>query len=475
MFGAQVTWQLFPFGPILGHFLPVSDFEASAGIKIEEDTENGMSRVTGRELQTCGFSIHVSKLTGGNPWLTFEALKRLKGVSAPLYLSSGTAWSLSNSVLDTLQTSDWRQALTLNGAIGLAKSLFSGTSLGGVSFMLTDVSLEIGMIGKDGEIIDAMIYLSFTEDAGERQSGGLRVFINDEDITSSISVTGCIYEMHAEGEADSLEIHFADTKRRWVGWKPSKEGDTVKITDGVVNSGVMFIESLKPSSGEYTLRAFSVPKSATNKKSRSFENMSLPQLAATVARDNKLSVKNYGVSGIKYPYVQQRGKSDLAFLHERCKFAGASFLIYDKTLCLYDEKTMENRDCAKILTLGPTVETKFTDDAHTAYSSAKVRNSSFTGTGSDGDVKTGKELVTTISEMASTQAVANRISQAILRDANKKSRRGEVCMNTQRELAAGSVVQIIANGWMGPAFIYRCRHDLKAKKTRFWIRKPLSY
>lgn len=29
----------FPFGPILGHFLPVSDFEASAGIKIEEDTE----------------------------------------------------------------------------------------------------------------------------------------------------------------------------------------------------------------------------------------------------------------------------------------------------------------------------------------------------------------------------------------------------------------------------------------------------
>lgn len=90
-------------------------------------------------------------------------------------------------------------------------------------------------------------------------------------------------------------------------------------------------------------------------------------------------------------------------------------------------------------------------------------------------MKTGKELVTTISEMASTQAVANRISQAILRDANKKSRRGEVCMNTQRELAAGSMVQIIANGWMGPAFIYRCRHDLKAKKTRFWIRKPLSY
>lgn len=83
-----------------------------------------MSRVTGRELQTCGFSIHVSKLTGGNPWLTFEALKRLKGVSAPLYLSSGAAWSLSNSVLDTLQTSDWRQALTLNGAIDLAKVCF---------------------------------------------------------------------------------------------------------------------------------------------------------------------------------------------------------------------------------------------------------------------------------------------------------------------------------------------------------------
>ena len=475
MLNAQVTWQLFPFGPLPGHFMPVEDFEASAGVKIENDSEGGSSRVTGRELQTCAFSIHVSKVTGGNPRLTYEALRKLKGVSAPIFISGGASMSLPNTVLDLLQTSDWKQALTFNGAVTLAKSLLLGSSLGGVSYMLTDVQIDSELLDKNGELIDARIRLSFTEDAGERQSGGLKVLINGKDITASIAVTGCVYEMHAEGEADSLDIRFADTQKRWVGWKPSKEGDTVQITDGVINSGVMFIEYLKPESGEYTLRAYSVPKSGRNKKSRSFESLSLPQLASTIASDNKLTVKNYGVSDIKYPYIQQRGKSDLAFLHERCKLAGASFLVFNKTLCLYDEKTMEGRDAAKTLTLGPSVEAKFTDDAHTAYSSATLRNSAHTGTSEDGNVKTGKNLVVTVSEKTTAQAEANKLAQSMLRNANKNIRRGEITMTTQRELAAGSVVRILANGWAGNAFIYRCRHDLKAKKTRFWVREPLDY
>lgn len=475
MLGTQVSWQLLPFGPLLGNFLPVSDFTASAGVKLEEDTENGETKVTGRELQTCGFSIHVSRLTGGNPRVTFELLKRLKGMSAPLYITNGEALSMGNALLDTLQTSNWKELLTRETAVSLGKSLLMGTSLGGVSYMLTAVEIDSQIFSPDGDLIDAVIRLSFTEDAAQNQKGGLRVFVNGKDITSSIAVTFCIYEMYAEGEADSLEIRFADTKREWAGWKPGKDGDTVKITDGVLNSGTLYIDTLKPENGSYTLRAYSVPKSGGNKKSRSFENISLPQLAAKIASDNKLEVKNYGVSDLKYPYVQQRGQSDLAFLHERCKLAGASFLVFEKTLCLYDEKSMEARDAAKTLTLGPTADLTLSDDGQTSYSSARIANAAYVGTGADSAVRTGRELVRTISETAATQADANRIGQSLLRNENKKAKRGEVTLAAQRELAAGSVVRILANGWAGNAFLYRVRHDLLQKKSKLWFRAPLDY
>lgn len=474
MFGTQVIWQLIPFGPIPGNFMPVSEFSCSAGVKLEDDHENGTTRVIGRELQTCGFSIHVSKATGGYPRITYELLDKLKGVSAPLFISSGSALSLANNLLDTVQTSDWKNLLTLEGAAGLATSLLLGSKLGGVSYMLTSVEMQANLIAADGDIIDADIYLSFTEDAAQRQPGGLKVYINDKDITSSISVSECLYEMFAEGQADTLKLKFADTKKQWVGWAP-KESDIVRITDGVVDSGKMFIESLKPECGAYTMTAYSVPKKAFSKRSRSFENLALSQIAKKIADEHGLDLKTYGLSDQKFKYVQQRGVSDLVFLAERCRLAGASFLVFNKILCLYDEKTMENREAVKTLMLGPSVETKFTDNSPSAYSSAQVSNATETGKANDKNVTTGKTYMQTISEKISSAADMNKLTKSLLRSVNKKAKSGEICMSAQRELAAGSVVNIIANGWAGKAFIYRCRHDLQKKKTRFWIRQPLDY
>lgn len=474
MFGSQISWNMVPFGPIIGAFMPVTEFSCSAAVKIEEDDENGRTRVTGRELQTCDFTIKVSRATGGNPRLIFEMLDQLKGFSGSLIVTNGAGLSLANNVLDSLQTSDWSKYLTMDGATQLATSLFMGSSLGGVSFMLTRVEIVSEILLSDGDIHTAEIRLSFLEDAGQRQSGGLKVYLNDKEITEKISVTECIYESFAGEEADNLFLKFADTKNQWAGWQPKNE-DMIKITDGVINSGGMFIESLKPEGGQYCLTAYSVPKTAFNKKSRSFEKLSLPQIAKKIADDNKLSVKNYGVPETKTPYVQQRGKSDLAFLSERCRLAGASFIIFNKELCIFDEKTIENKAPTKVITLGLDVDAKFTDDTQNAYSSAQVTNSSYTGTAADKDIASGKSYVEKVNENVFSTADMNRIGQSLLRHANKQKRIGEISMKTCRELAAGSVVNIIARGWQGAAFVYHCRHDLKKKRTRFWIRKPLSY
>ena len=157
MFGAQVTWQYFPFGPLSASFLPVVDFFASAAVKLEADEENGCSRVTGRELQTCTVTLKAVKMAGAHPRETFEILSKIKGTSAPIFVSNGLMMSLSNVVLDTLQTSDWTKALTLDNAETLAKSLLFGSGLGGVSYMLISVSMEPLITMPDGEIIDAYI------------------------------------------------------------------------------------------------------------------------------------------------------------------------------------------------------------------------------------------------------------------------------------------------------------------------------
>lgn len=474
MFGSQISWNLVPFGPIIGAFMPVTDFSCSAAVKIEEDDENGRTRVIGRELQTCDFTIKVSRATGGNPRLIYEMLDQLKGCSGSLIVTNGAGLSLANNILDTLQTSDWSKYLTLDGAGQLATSLFMGASLGGVSFMLTRVAINSEILMTDGDIHTAEIHLGFIEDAAQRQPGGLKVYLNDEEITEKISVTECIYENYAGGETDTLLLKFADTKNQWAGWKPKNE-DMIKITDGVINSGAMFIESLKPESGQYSLTAYAVPKTAFNKKSRSFEKLSLPQIAKKIADDNKLSVKNYSVPETRTPYVQQRGKSDLAFLAERCRLSGASFIIFNKELCLYDEKTMENRPPSKIITLGLDADAKFTDDTQNAYASAHVTNAVHTGTVSDKNAASGKTYIEKVTENVFSTADMNRIGQSLLRHVNKKKKIGEISMKTCRELAAGSVINIMAGGWQGAAFIYRCRHDLKRKRTRFWIRKPLDY
>lgn len=477
MLGAHVIWNGMPFGAITGTntFLPVQDFSLSTRVKTETDEETGMMKVTGREPQECCIAIRAQKLAGADPRLTYAMIDALKGLSGGVYLARGVSSTLANAALDALQTSDWRQLLSLDTAKNLVQSLFLGANVGGCPFMLTSVNMDAQGITAGGDIYDALLTLSLTEDAGQRLTGGLRVYYNSKEITDKIQVTGCLYEMHAEGEPDSLRLTFADTKKQWADWKPSAQGDTVRITDGALDSGELYIDALKPVDGRYQLQAYSVPKTAYTVKSRSFDGLGLPQLASRIASDNKLKLKLYDVPETQMKYSQQRGQSDLAFLQEACQRAGVSFLVYNGTLCLYGERSIERRDASKTLTLSMSDKFTVTDDRHAAYASCELRNGSYTGTASDSAVATGKVYRETVQAAWSGPADANAAAQARLRQLNKHGKRAELDMGTQRQLAAGSVVTLLCKGWAGKAFVYRIRHDLLNKRSTLWVREPLSY
>lgn len=477
MLGSQIIWNGVPFGAISakGLFLPVQDFRVASAVKVEADKETGMSKTTGRELQEACLTIRAQKIMGSEPRATFEALSAMRGMSGGIFITNSTGVSATTAILDKLQTSDWRRIFSLGTAKEVAKSLLLGTSAGDVKFMLTAVEMDAQGITASGVIYDALITLSFTEDAGQRQGGGLIVYYNDKDITADISVHACTYEMHADGQADCLDIDFADTKKQWSNWKPGDNKDTIRLTDGAADTGKMYIDSLKPENGNYRLTAYSTPKSAFSVKSRSFSDLSLLQLAGKIAEEHGLEARSYSAPETRVAYVQQRGQNDLAFLNAQCRRAGAAFVIFDGAICLYSQKDMEGRDAVRTLEPDATDDFTVSDDLQGAYSRCELSNGTHVGTATDSSVTSGKVYRESVTAAWTSVADANAAASAKLRELNRGTRTAELTTSTMRGLAAGSVVRLVCKGWLGNAFIFRIRHDLAAKKSHIWLRKPLNY
>lgn len=477
MFGAQIIWNAIPFGCIraLNSFLPVETFEISAGVKLERDEETGLTKVTGRTPQTCRFSVRAHSRTETDPRTVFELLNAMRGMSGGIYVANGAAATLSSNLLSRIQTSDWKSLLTAGGAADMAKQMLIGSDMGGVPFLLTEVTQD-AELDAHGNIYSSLIALNLIEDSNESQTGGLRVWINDKDVTDSLALESGTYEMHADGEADKLDLLFADTKNRWNKWKPGeKKTDTIKVTDGPVNTGKLYIDTLKPENGKYRVTAYSTPKKMFDVKSRSFTALSLPQLAVKIAKAHGLKVKTYDVPETAAAYTRQRSESDLAFLARTAAASGCAYLLFDGTLCLYLQKAIENGDPTRTITLSRTDTFTVTDDKKEAVARVELRNGKLTGVAEDASVESGKIHRETVTAAWADTAAANAAAAARLRSLNRSTRRAVLDMRMQRRLAAGSVINLLCSGWTGKAFVYRIRHDFAAKKSKIWVRRPLDY
>ena len=98
----------------------------------------------------------------------------------------------------------------------------------------------------------------------------MKILYEGVDIYPDVSVHRCYHDMYAEKQSDELLLKLNDTRELWDSWNP-KKGDTIAIEDGAAKTGKMFVESVVPESGIITLRAYSVPQSAKDKRSKSWE------------------------------------------------------------------------------------------------------------------------------------------------------------------------------------------------------------
>lgn len=304
----------------------------------------------------------------------------------------------------------------------------------------------------------------------------MKILYEGVDIYPDVSVNRCYHDMYGEKQSDELLLKLNDTRQLWDVWSP-KKGDTIAIEDGAAKTGKMFVESVVPESGVVALRAYSMPQSVKDKRSKSWEKVKLLQLAQEIAGRHGLTLETYGITDQTYDYVEQNNLPDFAFFQSRCTLEGAAFLVYDGKLVVYDEAYMEGQAPADTITITPASDFEYRDEGASTYGSAEVVNGGMTGTFSA--AAGGDKVLRKILQIPVTnQSEADRFARGILRDANKAASTGTLWAGSLlRNYAAGSVVAMATEGaksWDGPAFISRIRHDYVKSRSKLYLRKPLE-
>ncbi len=303
----------------------------------------------------------------------------------------------------------------------------------------------------------------------------MKVIYEGVDIYPDISVNRCYHTMYAERHSDELLLRLNDTRQLWQRWNP-KKGDKIKVEDGNAKTGTMFIDSVTPSSGFLTLRAYSMPPTVKDKRSKSWEQVKFLQLVNEIAETHGLSVVPYSVTDQTYNFVTQNNEPDFDFLYKRCILEGVAFLVFDEQIILYSQSAQEGMQAGTELKITNGYDFEYKDNGDKAFGSCEVKNGSTVGTFSS---DAGKKALKTVLPLAmSSEEEANRFAKNLLRDANKNMTTATIYTEYMaRDIAPGSNVTLNtegASGWDGKAFVTQVRHDYVKTKSKIWLRKPLE-
>ncbi len=305
----------------------------------------------------------------------------------------------------------------------------------------------------------------------------ITVKFKGQDITNAISINQCIHDMYCEKRSDTLTIRFNDTQNEWDSWQP-KVGDEISVEYGSIHTGKMFVDSINPENGLYTIIATSIPPSANENKSKSWQKVNLQQIGQEIATNHRLSFRSYGLEDIVYEYILQTNETDFSFFQRLCTLEGCAFLVYDGIFVLYSQIYMENTEPAKTISIMADSDYTYMDNSARLYGSCLIKKGIYTGiynanNGSARQYIPDMHVQITISN----QSEANRYAKNLLRSVNKNMVTGYVYGRVMPEFAAASMMQIEndrAASWNGPVFITHIRNDYAFGKSKVFFRKKLQ-
>ena len=304
----------------------------------------------------------------------------------------------------------------------------------------------------------------------------MKLYYNGADIYNDVSVNYCVHEMFAEKQADMLVVRFNDPKGVWSKWNPAA-GDTLRFTEGASNTGKMFVHSMKPENGLFTLRALSIPKSGATKNSRSWQGVRFLQLGNDIAKAHGLTFKYYGCKDQVYPYLKQENETDFAFYARLCMLECCQMLIFDGTLLVYNEQKFESQTPTGTLTVEENGQFSYSDTRASCYGSCVISSGSYSGKFTAPGTKNTAVLRPSKPVPVTSNAEAARFAKGLLRNANKYGHTGQFSKSLLPGYAAASLLNLKtqkASAWDGAVFVYKVRHDFVGNKSTLYFREPLE-
>lgn len=301
----------------------------------------------------------------------------------------------------------------------------------------------------------------------------MRILYNGADIYRDVSLHYAVHEMHAEKQADTLDLRFNDPRGVWSKWAP-KPGDRIAFEHGSAKTGAMFIYTMKAENGLYTVRAMSMPLSGAEKRSKSWAAVHFIQLCGDAARRHGLSLKVYGVKDQVYTYMEQDNESDFAFLSRLSGLEGCQIVIYDGSLIVYREAYIEQQAPAGELRVGDAGIYGYSSATGLAYGSAEITGGNICGRYNDAHAEADRVLRLPSPVRLNSPGEAARYAGGLLREANKYGMAGYVSKKLTEGCAAGSVLTLKtskASAWDGKIFVSKVRHDYVANKSAIYFRR----
>lgn len=295
------------------------------------------------------------------------------------------------------------------------------------------------------------------------------------DITRDVAISRCYHDMYAAGQSDTLHLRANDATNLWDKWGP-QFGDEMQVDYGAIGTGTMFVTACTPMNGVYDITAQAAPPSGYEARDKAWQKVRLLQIGAEIADRNGLKFKSYGVTDQLYAYILQSNQSDFRFLHSRARLEGCAFLVYDKTLILYNEAYMESQAASETLNVTEDGDYRYIDKRAELYGSCLIENGLYTG---NFEVENGSSriLKPPADFYVGSNAEAARYAKGLLRSANKGCYGGYVRTRIMTGYAAASTVTLAnvrAPSWDGTVFLDHIRNDYSQGKSKVFFRRPLE-
>jgi uncharacterized protein len=294
-----------------------------------------------------------------------------------------------------------------------------------------------------------------------------KIVYEKKDITADVSqyVTMLTYTDFLTGKSDSIDIEFDDKSGLWKSeWYPQK-GDTIEIFLGyeaetLLKCGRFQIDEteIQGPPDIFVLRGLSTPiKGALRtKKTKSYTQQSLKQIATTIAASNGLSVVG-DIESVMIDRIIQKHEEDLSFLNRLAEQYGYVFKVASDALVFYRVEILEAKRQVAVLTRGQVTRFSFRDKAQKSYSKIGVkyfdpdRRTIVEDFVSNPQSPTGETLA--VSSRATSLSLAKRKAAELKKETLRSRTEASVDLAGDPRLVSGMTVEIQGFGKMSGLFI----------------------